>query len=302
MNRVLITLTTLASATVILTACGAKDAAKTDTTTPAQAAAPATPASKASFDPATHVAVIHAKDFSFDSPDSVTAGWTTFHLVNDGPGLHHAQIVRLDSGKTVADLQPALDAALKAHTPPPKWVVEVGGPNAPDPTGTTDATMNLAAGQYAIICFVDLPDKVPHFNKGMIRGLKVTPGATAAAPEPTSDVVVTLADYSFTLQGSLNAGKHTFKVVNKGPQPHEVELIRFAPGKTAKDLGAFMAKMEGPPPFNALGGIAGFMPGTTAYTTVDLTPGNYMLICFILDNKDGKPHLEHGMTKEFSVK
>jgi hypothetical protein len=87
MNRVL--MTTAVAATAIVAACSAKDAAKTDTTTPAQAAAPATPASMGSFDPATHVAVVHAKDFSFDAPDSVTAGWTTFHFVNDGPALHH---------------------------------------------------------------------------------------------------------------------------------------------------------------------------------------------------------------------
>jgi len=279
-------------------ACSAKDAAKTDTTTPAQAAAPAAPASKASFDPATHVAVIHAKDFAFDSPDSITAGWTTFHFVNDGPGLHHAQLVRLDSGKTVADLQ----SALKVPGPLPHWIVEVGGPNAPDPSSQTDATMNLEPGQYAFLCFVDIPNHEPHFSKGMVRGLRVLPGtATATSPEPTSDATVTLADYSFTIQGSLNAGKHTIKVVNKGPQPHEIELIRLAPGKTMKDIGEWFAKMDGPPPLSAIGGVAGFSAATTTYMTADLTPGNYAFICFIPDAKDGKPHVEHGMTKEFKV-
>jgi len=288
-----------AAATTLLAACSPKDAAKTDTTTPAQAGAPAKPASMASFDPATHVAVLHTKDFAFDAPDSVTAGWTTFHLVNDGPSLHHAQLVRLDSGKTVADLE----AALKNQGPPPRWMVLVGGPNAPDPNGgQTDATMNLDVGQYAFICFVDIPDHVPHFTKGMVRGLKVTAGSGAAAPEPTSDAVVTLTDYAFSIQGSLNAGKHTIKIVNKGPQPHEIELIRLAPGKTAKDFMAFVAKMDGPPPANALGGVSGFMPGMTTFTTVELTPGNYILICFVPDLKDGKAHFEHGMTKEFTIK
>ena len=289
-------MTTAVAATATLAACSAKDATKTDTTTPAQAAAPATPASMASFDPATHVAVIHAKDFSFDAPDSITAGWTTFHFVNDGPALHHAQLVRLDSGKTVADLE----AALKQG--PPKWIVEMGGPNAPDPGSSTDATVSLEPGQYAFICFVDIPDHVPHFTKGMVRGLTVTAGATAAAPEPTSDVVVNLSDYAFTVQGALTPGKHTFKLVNKGPQAHEFEIIRLVPGKTAKDMMAFIAKMDGPPPGNALGGVAGFMSGATTYTTVDLTPGKYLLLCFIPDTKDGKTHFEHGMTKEFTVK
>ena len=287
----------IASAATMLAACGPKDAAP-DTTAAAQAAAPAaTPASKASFDPATHVAVIHAKDFTFDAPDSITAGWTTFHLVNDGPNLHHAQVVRLDSGKTVADLE----AAFKNPGPPPRWMVMVGGPNAPDPGGQSDATMNLEAGQYALICFVDIPDHVEHFKKGMIKSLKVTPSTTAGAPEPTSDASVVLTDYAFTFQGSLNAGKHTIKILNKGPQVHEIELIRLAPGKTMKDLNAFFAKPDGPPPGNALGGVAAVIPGITSYMTADLTPGNYVLICFVPDAKDGKRHLEHGMVKEFKV-
>ena len=54
-----------------LCACSQKEAATTDTTKIAQAGAPGTPAannaSLGSFDPATHTAVIHAKDFAFDA-------------------------------------------------------------------------------------------------------------------------------------------------------------------------------------------------------------------------------------------
>src|SRR5512142_1627211 len=118
-----------------LCACSSKEAAKPDTTKVAQAGAPnAAPASRGSFDPATHVAVVHAKDFAFEAPDSITAGWTTFHLVNDGPNLHHIQLVRLDSGKTAQDLADAM----KNPGPPPHWAVFVGGPNAPDPSTQSD--------------------------------------------------------------------------------------------------------------------------------------------------------------------
>jgi len=287
----------IVASAVIVTACSAKDA-KPDTTTPAQAAAPAAPASKASFDPATHVAVIHAKDYAFDAPDSVSAGWTTFHFLNDGPSLHHAALVRLDSGKTIADLE----ADVKAHPdgPPPPWAVSVGGPNAADPGGSTDATFNLSEGNYVFLCFVDAPDKVPHFTKGMVRPLKVV-ASTTPAPEPTADVTVTLADYSFAVAGKLTAGKHTIKIVNKGPQEHELELARIAPGKTTKDFLDWIYKPEGPPPGNALGGIAGAANGSTAYVTVDLQPGNYSFLCFIPDAKDHKPHLAHGMIKDFKV-
>jgi hypothetical protein len=289
----------IVASAAFVSACSAKDV-KTDTTTPGQAGAPTSaPASKASFDPATHVAVIHAKDFAFDAPDSVTAGWTTFHLVNDGTTLHHAALARLDSGKTVADLEAGMKAAPTA--PPPAWFVEVGGPNAPDPGGSSDATFNLPAGNYVVLCFVDTPDRVPHFAKGMIRPLKVVASTTPAAPEPTADATVSLSDYAFTVTGKLTPGKHTIKVVNGGSQHHEVEVARIAAGKTSKDLLAWIGKPEGPPPGNALGGIAGAVPGTTSYITLDLTPGDYAFICFLPDAKDAKPHFEHGMVKDFKV-
>ena len=41
--------------------------------------------------------------------------------------------------------------------------------------------------------------------------------------------------------------------------------------------------------------------GGVAYLPVDLPAGNYALLCFIPDAKDGKPHLEHGMVKPFTV-
>jgi uncharacterized cupredoxin-like copper-binding protein len=140
----------------------------------------------------------------------------------------------------------------------------------------------------------------------MVHPLKVTTTTGAAAAEPTADVTVTLTDYAFTAQGPLTAGKHTFKIVNKGPQPHEIEVLRLAPGKTMKDVTEFMDKMyagkaDGPPPLDALGGIASDMPGMTQYFTADLTPGNYVLLCFVPDAKDGKAHMEHGMVKEFKV-
>jgi len=309
MSRLVGTLAIAVASTVC--ACSQKEAAKPDSAAVAQAGAPGAPsaaaASKGSFDPTTHVVVAHAKDFAFETPDSITAGWTTFHLVNDGPNLHHLQIVRLDSGKTVADFGAAMQASDKNHTPPPSWIVFAGGPNAPSPKAESEATIDMQPGNYVLLCFVDIPNHVPHFTKGMLRPLTVTAAAGGPAAEPTADVTVTLADYSFTTAGATTAGKHTFKIVNKGPQAHEIEVVRLAPGKTMKDVNEFMekayaGKVDGPPPLDAIGGIAGMAPGMTQYFTADLTPGNYVLLCFVPDAKDGKPHLEHGMVKEFSVK
>ena len=289
----------LTVATIALCACSQKEAGKPDSASVAQAAAPAAHG----FDPATHTATVHTKDFSFDAPDSLPSGWTTFHLINDGPNFHHVQLVRLDSGKTMQDL----DAAMKNPGPPPRWAVFVGGPNAPSPNSSVDATLNLQPGNYAMICVVDIPGHVPHVAKGMARPLTVTAASGTPAAEPSADVTISESDYKFDLPASIAAGNHTFKVVNSGPQPHEVEVIRLAPGKTMKDFGEFMAKayadkVDGPPPGDGLGGITAMIPGATEYFTANLTPGIYVMICFVPDAKDGKPHSDHGMVKEFTVK
>jgi hypothetical protein len=295
-----------AAAAIALCACSQKEAAKPDSTPVAQAGAAA---SKASYDPATHVAVVHTKDFAFDAPDSVNAGWTTFHLMNDGPSIHHIQFVRIDAGKTVQDVVTAMDALLKGQGPPPAWLTLVAGPNAPNPGAESDAMVNLEAGNYALICLVDIPGHVAHFDKGMVRVLKVTAPSGTPAAEPTADITLALSDYKFESTGPLTAaGTHTFKVTNAGPQPHEVEILRFAPGKTMKDIGEFMAAAEGPnppagpPPADLIGGLSAGLPKQVAYFTANLTPGKYVMLCFISDMKDMKPHLEHGMVREFEVK
>jgi hypothetical protein len=50
-----------------------------------------------------------------------------------------------------------------------------------------------------------------------------------------------------------------------------------------------------------LGGISGIDVGGSQYFTADFAPGNYALICFLPDAKDGKPHFAHGMIQQITV-
>jgi hypothetical protein len=158
-----------------------------------------------------------------------------------------------------------------------------------------------------MLCMVDIPGHVPHAAKGMVRPLTVTAETGTPAAEPGADITTSESDYKFDIPASIAAGNHTFKVVNSGPQPHEIELVRLAPGKTMKDFGEFIEKayadkVDVPPRGDGIGGVSAIMPGATEYFTANVTPGNYVMLCFLPDAKDGKPHLEHGMVKEFTVK
>jgi hypothetical protein len=77
--------------------------------------------------------------------------------------------------------------------------------------------------------------------------------------------------------------------------------VQLAPGKTIQDLGKWVDDMKGPPPGKPIGGIPAFIPGKKAFFEADLTPGEYGMICFVSDAKDGKPHVAHGMATQFKV-
>ena len=92
------------------------------------------------------------------------------------------------------------------------------------------------------------------------------------------------------------------RVRNQASQSHEVFVARLAPGKTAAELLAWIEKMEGPPPALPLGGTTVIAKGGENLVVLDVTPGEYALLCFVPDAKDGKPHVAHGMIKQISVK
>jgi uncharacterized cupredoxin-like copper-binding protein len=257
--------------------------------TAAPAAAPAGPAQ----------ITVTATDFKLDLPAQIPAGAVSLHLVNHGKELHQAQVVRLEDGKTLDDFA----KAMKQNGPPPSWVKFLGGPNGIAPDQDATSTMVLTPGHYAVLCFIPGLDGVPHVMKGMIQPFEVTAGAGAAADQlPAADVTVKIADYRFEPSQPFTPGHHTILVENAGPQPHEIVLLKLAPGKSVRDFGTWaMAGMKGPPPGMPLGGVGSLEKGGRGVFTVDLAAGDYGFICFVPDVKDGKPHLAHGMIKQFKV-
>ena len=243
-----------------------------------------------------NVVTVTTSDYAFDAPAEIPAGLTAIRLVNKGPSLHHIQLMKLGEDKTLDDFL----AALKGEHPP-TWAIPAGGPAPPEPGGTSTSIEALEPGNYALICFIPAADGMPHVMKGMSRALKVVGPSRTTASEPEADIVVKLVDYDFQLSKPLTAGKHTIRVENAGPQPHEIAIVRLNPGKKPADFTAWGMKPVGPPPGTVHGGVSGIMPGMHSFVEVDLPPGEYGLLCFLPDAKDGKPHFEHGMAKETTV-
>jgi uncharacterized cupredoxin-like copper-binding protein len=248
--------------------------------------------------PAPRSVTVVATDYAFSIPDTLAAGPIAFRLANHGHELHHLYLARLDAGKSAADLI----AAMKAGGPPPAWATDMGGPNGADPgTESLVTTVTLAPGHYAALCVIPSPDGMPHVMKGMHKDFVVV-GPAASTPERTAlRDTVTLVDYGFQTNADFGRGPHRVVVRNTSKQSHELELARLLPGKTPADLGAWATKMEGPPPAHFLGGVSPLGPGQSNELSLDLTPGHYVMLCFVPDAHDGKPHVAHGMVRDFAI-
>jgi uncharacterized cupredoxin-like copper-binding protein len=255
-----------------------------------------TAASRPAGDPVQFV----AHDHGYSGPDRIPAGMTSVEIVNNGQGLHHAQIVKLAAGKTAVEFVSAIKAD-PVHWP--NWVNFVGGPNAVAPGDRTTATMRLNAGHYLVLCLIPDKNGVPHVMLGMEKPVTVVPVSTVAFDEPTPDVTITQRDFHFDFSKPITAGTHTIQVMNGGGQPHEAFVVKLAPGATVKDfIAAFEPGAAGPPPGRPVGGLVGIDRGRRGFFTTMFDPGRYAIMCFFPDQTTGREHFAQGMISEFTVK
>ncbi len=245
--------------------------------------------------PVVHTLSVSASEFGFSASDTVPAGPVRIRLENRGRMPHHLQLLRLDKGRT-------RDEVL-AHARRDELVVPgvrfVGGPAIPPANGVSDVLLDLAPGRYLMVCYMPT-GKVRHLLMGMVRELTVMPSADAA-PSIREDVRLGLTSYDFRVSGKLRAGRRVLRVENLVAEPHEVDVVRLLPGKTRRDLEAWLSDTHLPPPFEAAGGSMVLDRGEVSYVTLDLRSGDYALICFVPDTADHRLHAVHGMLRVVTV-
>ena len=265
---------------------------------------------------APNVVALTATEYAIDAPDTIPAGWTNFRLANGGQEVHYGHIVRLDSGRTVQELVAAYAEAIRTSGPRPKWVMRFGGPGGAFPGDSASVTQYLKPGSYVWICPIEDTDGNPHFGKGEFKPFVVgtSDGALAdRAARPDASITVRLMDFSFEVDSSVPAGRHTIRVENAGVEPHDLVMMRLNPGITIAEVLAAMnperARRPGqasapPPPLESLmtgaGGIAAIAPGMESFFEANMSAGEYVLLC-MATAPDGRSHIEHGMVKQLRI-
>jgi uncharacterized cupredoxin-like copper-binding protein len=116
-------------------------------------------------------------------------------------------------------------------------------------------------------------------------------------------VDVTVQEFSVVpSESSVEAGEVTFNVTNAGPDDtHEFVVIKtdLAPDALpTDDTGAVTETGEG---MEVIGEIEDIEVGANESVKLDLTAGNYVLICNIFDEEEQEAHYQEGMRTAFTV-
>ena len=256
-------------------------------------------------------------EYRFEAPTTISGGLTAITLDNPGGEDHQAQLLKLNEGVTLDQLSEALTSDTTGAAAFALSTVAGGANAAQAGGGTTEAIIDLEPATYAMLCFLENAEGVPHFALGMLSELEVTE-PTEEADLPAPDHSITAADYSFTEPSAVAAGETTMQFINSGTEPHELTVVAMQEGFTGDDLLDLLgltapgaptpgpdeptptAGEEGGPPFIAVGGIGAIPPGGSAYWVQNLEPGNYGLLCFV-PNAEGVPHAALGMVAGFTV-
>jgi uncharacterized cupredoxin-like copper-binding protein len=254
---------------------------------------------------ATSVGVIEKNYDIYVDRDSVPTGMVTFNLRNEGVSSHEFVIFKTE---LPADSLPVNDAQVQEGA---SNLLKIAEQQEFAPGETRQLSVHLDPGHYVLIC--NLPD---HYQQGMHIDFTVAESNTSASTASSSSATPTATPSSASqtyASGSatkvsvieenygiyLNrvtapAGAVEFDLSNLGPDQHEFVVFKtdLAPDKLPVDQGLVN---ENASSLQKINEQQEYPSGDSRTLTVNLEPGNYVLICNIVG------HYEQGMHVGFTV-
>jgi hypothetical protein len=234
--------------------------------------------------------------------DQVPAGYIRLTVTNTGKAETGVGLAALPEGQSLG--QVAQSTPEPGNFIPPFFysATLAGGPSSVQPGETASQVIHVDPGQWLV------------YAEGDQQPVPVTAAETAdsVTEAPVGDVTITESDFAFTGFEQVAAGQQVLAVTNEGEQPHMFDFFQVPDGTTMDDVAAVLAAPEDATP--APGGlqesdirlVSGGQvilqsTGTTTWMDVDVQPGTYVLVCFVIDPATGMPHAMEGMVDLFQV-
>jgi len=173
------------------------------------------------------------------------------------------------------------------------WLAVVG--LALVPTGCADDAGSSAGGTATT-----LASHAGHDGHDDRATSTVAP-TTTLAPPTRLDIVAKEYEWS-GLPDELPAGSYPMSFHNEGTEAHEISVFRNTENIPLEEL--FKLGPEGMKAKVEEAGMLISGPGTAAdhEVTLELTPGEYEVVCFIPAASDTQPHFAHGMHRTLVVR
>ena len=116
---------------------------------------------------------VEAREYGF-TVDGLKAGENQITFTNTGKELHHFNLFPMLPGKTIEDVKQVFASESEPTGPPPIDFEKGVGVAVIEEDVSTVNTLTLAAGSYAMVCFIsDRAGGPPHFTQGMLQEVKV---------------------------------------------------------------------------------------------------------------------------------
>ena len=117
------------------------------------------------------------QEYAFVYNKAAAAGGNiAFRVKNTGKEDHEVGLVKLAAGVNI------FDAIQSENEPEGIEMIGFGGPYDPGQETTVVFTQALAAGRYALVCFIESPAGVPHAFLGMLSEFTVSGGGSVTPP------------------------------------------------------------------------------------------------------------------------
>ena len=241
------------------------------------------------------VVAVRATDYAISLPAQIPAGLVTFSFENAGAEPHYVRFVRIGGGHSMADFL----AWQKTGGAIPDWLESSGGAGPMAPGLREEFTITLAPGKYVALCSYPSKDGgAPHLEKGMYAPVEVGPSESGAKPPP-EDLTLTMHDHGFQLTAPISGGPARWRIHNNGSEPHQALIVRLPEGVTEWEERTWFNGGHAPRGGIPVGGIVELDADADAWIAVDLTAGQYILVCSMLE-QEGR-HFELGMIYRFTI-
>lgn len=269
----LLLLALTAAAMLTFAACG-DDTAKTSSTPLASASSAA--------DAAANAITIEAYEMGYRVSGTLRPGTATITLKNTGAVAHMMATMRVKDGVTLDQVKQAMQEGEDALAPLQADTDADAVYGTPALVGAgqsaTTTALNLKAGNYVILCFVQDADGMPHAAMGMVDMFTVKGEPVTTTPKSDGDITIT--DDAITLPDGFT-GKGAYKVTNAGTAPHTLSFAKLDAGTNLQDyVGYVGGQFAAGKPIDGgggllMGGVDSLNPGQAAYVTLDLGKGHY---------------------------